>query len=229
LIAATTAIPVIAIDGPSASGKGTIAQAVAKKLGFHYLDSGSLYRLVALAAVKEASRLDDEAALARRALHLHVTFEDGEIFLFGQKVTDSIRSEECGIGASRVAALPSVRAALLARQRAFRAAPGLVAEGRDMGTVVFPDAVLKVFLTASAEARAERRHKQLKEKGIDANIHTLLLELRERDERDTARSVAPLQKAADARELDSTGLGIEEIVRQVLDWYRQKVAGSQQL
>ena len=229
MIAATTAIPVIAIDGPSASGKGTIAQAVAKKLGFHYLDSGSLYRLVALAAVKEASRLDDEAALARRALHLHVTFEGGEIFLFGQKVTDSIRSEECGIGASRVAALPSVRAALLARQRAFRAAPGLVAEDRDMGTVVFPDAVLKVFLTASAEARAERRHKQLKEKGIDANIHTLLLELRERDERDSGRSVAPLQKAADARELDSTGLGIEEIVRQVLDWYRQKVAGSQQV
>ena len=229
MIAATTAVPVIAIDGPSASGKGTIAQAVAKKLGFHYLDSGSLYRLVALAAVKEATRLDDEAALARRALHLHVTFEDGEIFLFGQKVTDSIRSEECGIGASRVAALPSVRAALLARQRAFRAAPGLVAEGRDMGTVVFPDAVLKVFLTASAEARAERRHKQLKEKGIDANIHTLLLELRERDERDSGRSVAPLQKAADARELDSTGLGIEEIVRQVLDWYRQKVAGSQQV
>ena len=229
MIAATTAIPVIAIDGPSASGKGTIAERVAQTLGFHYLDSGSLYRLVALAAVKEATRLDDEAALARRALHLHVTFEDGEIFLFGQKVTDSIRSEECGIGASRVAALPSVRAALLARQRAFRAAPGLVAEGRDMGTVVFPDAVLKVFLTASAEARAERRHKQLKEKGIDANIHTLLLELRERDERDSGRSVAPLQKAADARELDSTGLGIEEIVRQVLDWYRQKVAGSQQV
>ena len=128
-----------------------------------------------------------------------------------------------------MAALPAVRAALLARQRAFREAPGLVAEGRDMGTVVFPDATLKVFLTASAEIRAERRHKQLKEKGIDANIHTLLLELRERDERDSARSVAPLQKAADARELDSTGLGIEEIVRQVLDWYRQKVAGSQHL
>ena len=226
---ASKAVPVIAIDGPSASGKGTIAERVAQTLGFHYLDSGSLYRLVALAAVKEATRLDDEAALARRALHLHVAFEGGEIFLFGQKVTDAIRSEECGIGASRVAALPAVRAALLERQRAFRAPPGLVAEGRDMGTVVFPDAILKVFLTASAEARAERRHKQLKEKGIDANIHTLLLELRERDERDTARSVAPLQKAADARELDSTGLGIEEIVRQVLDWYRQKVAGSQQV
>ena len=220
------AVPVIAIDGPSASGKGTIAERVARSLRFHYLDSGSLYRLVALAAVKEATRLDDEAALARRALHLHVTFDGGEIFLFGQKVTDAIRSEECSKGASRVAALPAVRAALLARQRAFREAPGLVAEGRDMGTVVFPDATLKVFLTASAEIRAERRHKQLKEKGIDANIHTLLLELRERDERDSARSVAPLQKAADARELDSSGLGIEEIVRQVLDWYRQKVAGS---
>ena len=227
--AATTAISVIAIDGPSASGKGTIAQAVAKKLGFHYLDSGALYRLVALAAVKEATRLDDEAALARRALHLHVTFESGEIFLFGQKVTDAIRSEECGKGASRVAALPAVRAALLARQRGFREAPGLVAEGRDMGTVVFPDAALKLFLTASAEVRAERRYKQLKEKGINANIRTLLQELHERDQRDSARSVAPLQKAADARELDSTGLGIEEIVRQVLDWYRQKVAGSQQL
>ena len=224
--AATTAVPVIAIDGPSASGKGTIAQAVARKLGFHYLDSGALYRLVALAAMKEATRLDDEAALVRSALHLHVTFEGGEIFLFGQKVTDVIRSEECGIGASRVAALPAVRAALLARQRAFRTSPGLVADGRDMGTVVFPDATLKIFLTASAEIRAERRYKQLKEKGIDANIRTLLLELRERDERDSARSVAPLQKAADARELDSSGLGIEEIVRQVLDWYRQRVAGS---
>ena len=228
--AAITAIPVIAIDGPSASGKGTIALAVAKKLGFHYLDSGSLYRLVALAAVKEATRLDDEAALARRALHLHVTFESGEIFLFGQKVTDAIRSEECGIGASRVAVLPAVRAALLERQWAFRQAPGLVAEGRDMGTVVFPDARLKVFLTASAEVRAERRYKQLKEKGINANIRTLLQELRERDQRDSARSSAPLQMAVDARELDSTGLGIDEIVRQVLDWYRQsaaRVAGSE--
>ena len=222
--AATKAVPVIAIDGPSAAGKGTIAERVARALRFHYLDSGSLYRLVALAAVKEATRLDDEAALVHRARHLHVTFEDGEIFLFGQKVTDAIRSEECGIGASRVAALPAVRAALLQRQRDFRIAPGLVAEGRDMSTVVFPDATLKIFLTASAEIRAERRYKQLKEKGIDANIRTLLRELRERDERDSARSVAPLQKAADARVLDSTGLGIEEIVRQVLDWYRQSAA-----
>jgi cytidylate kinase len=226
LNAATTAVPVIAIDGPSASGKGTIAQAVAKQLGFHYLDSGALYRLVALAAIKEATSFDDEAALAKRAGNLDVSFDGGEIILFGQRVTDSIRSEDCGKGASRVAALPAVRAALLARQRAFRQAPGLVAEGRDMGTVVFPDATLKVFLTASAEVRAERRYKQLKEKGIDAKIQTLLRELRERDRRDSARSVAPLQQAADARELDSTGLGIDEIVRQVLDWYRQKVAGS---
>jgi cytidylate kinase len=229
LNAATTPIPVIAIDGPSASGKGTIAQAVARKLGFHYLDSGALYRLVALAAIKEATRLDDEAALARRAGSLNLSFDGGEITLFGQKVTEAIRSEACGIGASRVAALPAVRAALLVRQRAFRAPPGLVAEGRDMGTVVFPDAMLKVFLTASAEERAERRYKQLKEKGIDANIRTLLQELRERDQRDSARSTAPLRKAADARELDSTGLGIDEVVRQVLEWHRQnaaRVAGS---
>ena len=228
--AATTTIPVIAIDGPSASGKGTIAQAVAKNLGFHYLDSGSLYRLVALAAAKQATRLDDEAALARHARELQVIFDGGEIFLSGQKVTDAIRSEDCGIGASRVAALPAVRRALLARQQAFRQAPGLVAEGRDMGTVVFPDAMLKVFLTASAEVRAERRYKQLKEKGIDANMRALLRELHERDQRDSARSVAPLQIAVDARELDSTGLGIDEIVRQVLDWYRQsaaRVAGSE--
>lgn len=227
--AAIAAVPVIAIDGPSASGKGTIAQTVARALGFHYLDSGALYRLVALAALKQAIDLDDEAALARIAHNLHVAFENGEIFLSGQRVTDAIRSEDCAAGASRAAALPAVRAALLARQRAFRQAPGLVAEGRDMGTVVFPDAVLKVFLTASAEARSNRRYKQLKEKGIDANIHTLLQELRERDERDSARSAAPLQKAADARELDSTGFGIAEVVRQVLEWHRQnaaKVAGS---
>ena len=224
--AISTAIPVIAIDGPSASGKGTIAERVAEALGFHYLDSGALYRLVALAAIQAEKGFDDEAAISGLAQGLDVRFVAGEIFLFDQMVTGSIRSEACGMGASRVAALPAVRAALFARQRAFREVPGLVAEGRDMGTVVFPDATLKIFLTASAEIRAERRYKQLKEKGIDANIRTLLRELRERDERDSARSVAPLQKAADARELDSSGLGIAEIVRQVLDWYRQKVAGS---
>jgi cytidylate kinase len=222
-------IPVIAIDGPSASGKGTIAERVADALGFHYLDSGALYRLVALAASRSGVELEDETAVAGLAKHLDVRFSDGQISLNSQTVTDDIRRESCGMGASRVAALPGVRQALLQRQQAFRRAPGLVAEGRDMATVVFPDATLKVFLTASAEIRAERRYKQLKEKGIDANIRTLLRELRERDERDSARSVAPLQKAADARELDSTGLGIEEIVRQVLDWYRQKVAGSQNL
>ena len=218
--------PVIAIDGPSASGKGTIAQMAAKSLGFHYLDSGALYRLVALAAMKEATSLDDEAALARRAGSLNVLFDKGEIFLFGQRVTDAIRGEDCGVGASRVAALPAVRKALLARQQVFRQPPGLVADGRDMGTVMFPDAVLKVFLTASAEARAERRYKQLKEKGINANIRTLSQELRERDERDSVRSMAPLHKAADTVELDSTALGVAEVVRQVLEWYRQKVAGS---
>ena len=222
-------IPVIAIDGPSASGKGTIAERVADALGFHYLDSGALYRLVALAAFKVGVGIDDEAALAALAAKLDVRFQGGEILLLNQRVTDSIRSEACGMGASRVAALPAVRWALLVRQQAFRQLPGLVAEGRDMATVVFPDATLKVFLTASAEIRAERRYKQLKEKGINANMPTLLQELRERDERDSARSVAPLQKAADARELDSTGLGIDEIVRQVLDWYRQRVAGSQHL
>ncbi len=227
--AAITAVPVIAIDGPSASGKGTIAQRVAEALGFHYLDSGALYRLVALAALQSGIGFDDEAALAELARQLDVRFVGRKIILSGQNVTDDIRSEICGMGASRVAVLPEVRSALLARQRAFRQAPGLVAEGRDMTTVVFPDATLKVFLTASVEIRAERRYKQLKEKGIDANIRTLLQELRERDERDSARSNAPLRKAADARELDSSGLGIEEIVRQVLDWYRQKVAGSQHL
>ncbi|MBE0612796.1 MAG: (d)CMP kinase [Burkholderiales bacterium] len=220
------AAPVIAIDGPSASGKGTISERVAAALGFHYLDSGALYRLVALAALRADIDLDDETALAALALDLDVQFGGGVIILSKQNVTDDIRSEICGMGASKVAALPGVRAALLARQQAFRKPPGLVAEGRDMGTVVFPDAQLKVFLTASAEVRAGRRYKQLKEKGIDANIRLLLQELRERDQRDSARSVAPLQKAVDARELDSTGLGIEEIVRQVLDWYRQKAAGS---
>lgn len=223
----TTTVPVIAIDGPSASGKGTISERVAETLGFHYLDSGALYRLVALAAMQAGLGLDEEAALAGLASGLDVRFGGGDIILNNKNVTDHIRSEICGMGASRVAVLPGVRQALLSRQQAFRQAPGLVAEGRDMGTVVFPDATLKLFLTASAEVRAERRYKQLKEKGIDANIRTLLQELRERDQRDSARSFAPLQKAVDARELDSSGLGIDEIVRQVLDWYRQKVAGSQ--
>jgi cytidylate kinase len=221
-----SAVPVIAIDGPSASGKGTIALGVAGMLGFHYLDSGALYRLVALAALQAGVGFDDADALAGLAEALDVRFDNGDIVLSGQKVTDDIRSEVCGMGASRVAALPGVRWALLARQQAFRRTPGLVAEGRDMGTVVFPDAMLKVFLTASAEVRAERRYKQLKEKGIDANMRTLLRELHERDQRDSARSAAPLQMAVDARELDSSGRSVDEVVRQVLDWYRQRVADS---
>ncbi len=228
--AASTAVPVIAIDGPSASGKGTIAQRVAEALGFHYLDSGALYRLVALAALRSGVALEDETAVSDLAKQLDVRFCVGRILYNNHIVTDDIRSEICGMGASRVALLPGVRQALLLRQQAFRQAPGLVAEGRDMGTVVFPDAMLKVFLTASAEVRAERRYKQLKEKGIDANMRALLRELHERDQRDSARSVAPLQMAVDARELDSTGIGIDEIVRQVLDWYRQnaaRVAGSE--
>ncbi|HSS46551.1 MAG TPA: (d)CMP kinase, partial [Burkholderiales bacterium] len=203
-------IPVIAIDGPSASGKGVVAQWVARELGFHYLDSGSLYRLVALAAQKRGMAPGDETALAKLAESLPAEFRVGEILLDGKQVTDEIRSETCAASASRVAALPQVRLALLSRQRAFRKTPGLVAEGRDMGSTVFPDAVLKVFLTASTEARAERRYKQLMEKGMYASISTLLQEIKERDLRDSQRSVAPLRQGADAGLLDTTSLSIEE-------------------
>jgi cytidylate kinase len=165
-----SAVAVIAIDGPSASGKGTVAQLVAQELGFHYLDSGALYRLVALAAQRRGFRLDEEAALADLAERMHVRFEHDEVWLDTERATEAIRTEECSAASSRVAALPAVRAALLQRQRGFRRPPGLVAEGRDMGSIVFPDANLKVFLTASAESRAERRYKQLKEKGIAATL-----------------------------------------------------------
>jgi cytidylate kinase len=215
-----SAIPVIAIDGPTASGKGTIAEKVAAELGFHYLDSGALYRLVALAAQKAGLALDSEEDLANLAARLDARFDGGEIWLDGERVTDLIRAEAVGMGASRVAALPAVRLALLQRQRDYRVIPGLVADGRDMGSVVFPEAQLKVFLTASAEARAERRYKQLKQKGIPANISVLLSELRERDSRDASRSVAPLAQTADARLLDSTSLGIQEVAQLILDWYR---------
>jgi cytidylate kinase len=217
-------VPVIAIDGPTASGKGTIAEMVAGALGFHYLDSGALYRLVALAAQKSQSSLDSEEYLAKLAVQLDARFESGEIWLAGERVTDQIRAEVVGMGASKVAALPAVRAALLQRQRAYRRPPGLVADGRDMGSVVFPDARLKVFLTATAEARAERRYKQLKQKGIPANITVLLSELRERDARDASRSVAPLAQTADARLLDSTSLGIQEVAQLILGWYRDVAA-----
>lgn len=212
--------PVIAIDGPSASGKGTVAYLVARALGFHYLDSGALYRLVALAAGRQGVAMDDEPALAAVARHLDVRFEGAEVYLAGQRVGDDIRTEACGRDASRVAALGAVRDALLERQRAFRQAPGLVAEGRDMGTVVFPEARLKVFLTASAEVRAERRHKQLIEKGIAATLPDLLKDLRERDARDANRSVAPLKPSPDARLLDTNALGANQAADCVLAWFR---------
>jgi cytidylate kinase len=214
--------PVIAIDGPSASGKGTVAKAVAQALGWHYLDSGALYRLVALQAIDAGVSWDDTQGLAEVAGALDVQFDGDEIRLAGCRVTDAIRTEVVSIGASRCAAIPAVREALLDRQRAFREAPGLIAEGRDMGSVVFPDAALKVFLTASAEARAERRHKQLINKGIPANIQTLLRDLQERDARDAERPVAPLRQLPDARLLDTTRMTVEEAVARVLGWYRER-------
>lgn len=217
-------IPVIAIDGPSASGKGTVAQRVARELGFHYLDSGLLYRLVALAAQQRGVELNDEATLAKLAQSLPVECPGEEILLDGVRVTDEIRSETCATGASRVAALPNVRLALLKRQRAFRKPPGLVAEGRDMSSMVFPDARLKMFLTASPEARAERRYKQLMEKGMYASISTLLQEIKERDARDSERPVAPLRQDVGAGLLDTTALSIDEAVAEVITRYRALVS-----
>ena len=214
-------IPVITIDGPSASGKGTVASIVAKKLGFHYLDSGALYRLVALAADRTQVSLDDENALAPLAANLEVRFADGEIWLADERVENALRSEACGDGASKVAVFPAVRRALLDLQHAFCKAPGLVADGRDMGSIVFPDATTKIYLTASPEARAERRVKQLMEKGLYANIQPILQGIKQRDARDSARSVAPLQKFADASLLDTTALSIDEAVDQVLKRYQQ--------
>ncbi len=213
-------IPVITIDGPSASGKGTIAQLVAKELGFHYLDSGALYRLVALRSSQDGVDVSDEVALAEIASNLDVSFENNDVFLENKQVTDAIRAEQCGMLASKLASYQRVRSALMARQRAFRKWPGLVTDGRDMGSVVFPDAVLKVYLTASAEVRAQRRYKQLIEKGINANIDFLQEEIRKRDERDSHREVAPLQKGSDARLLDTTSLSIFQAQNSVLEWYR---------
>lgn len=214
-------IPVITIDGPSASGKGTVAQLVAQALGFHYLDSGALYRLLALAVVRHGVSFDDEEGLACLAEGLVIRFESSEVWLDGEPVGDAIRTEECGNGASRIAAYPRVRAALLDLQRAFLKAPGLVADGRDMGSEVFPGAVLKIFLTASAEVRADRRYKQLIEKGMRANIKQILHDIKQRDERDSARSVAPLQKCADASLLDTSSMTIVEAVDEVLAWFKQ--------
>ena len=212
-------VPVITIDGPSASGKGTVAERVAATLGFHFLDSGALYRLTALSAIKRGVALDDEAGVAALAAALPATFHDGAVWLEQEDVTDAIRAETVGDGASKVAALPAVRAALLDRQRAYRQAPGLVADGRDMGTVVFADAVTKVFLTASAEARAERRYKQLINKGNSASLPALVADMQARDARDTARAVAPLKPAPDAMLLDTTQMAIESAVQAVLAHY----------
>ena len=212
--------PVIAIDGPSASGKGTIASRVARNVGFHYLESGALYRLIALLSLREDTL--DEARLARLAGDMDVVFDDGEVVLGDESVTEKVRSELVGNRASEVARLPGLRQALLARQRAFRRPPGLVADGRDMGTVVFPDAELKVFLTASPEIRAERRYKQLIEKGIDANLRALSRDLRERDQRDAQRAVAPLAPASDSQVLDSTALSIDEVVERIVSWWRAR-------
>ena len=217
----TRAAPVIAIDGPSASGKGTVAARVAAALGFAYLDSGALYRLTALAALRAGVDWADEVRVAAIATALDVEFLENEIRLDGQLVGDAIRTEEISAGASKVAALPAVREALLFRQRTFNTQPGLVGDGRDMGSVIFPRAPLKVFLTASAEVRAERRYKQLIEKGLSANLDDLLLDLRQRDERDSQRSVAPLRQEHDAKLLDTTGLTIEQAVNQVLVWSRE--------
>lgn len=213
--------PVIAIDGPSASGKGTVAQAIAAALGFHYLNSGALYRTVALAATRAGVSPDDEPALAAIAANLHAEFIGDTVVLDRGDVTGAIHSEAVGATASRVAARPAVRAALLKRQREFRRPPGLVADGRDMGSVVFPDAALKIYLTASPEVRAARRYKQLMGKGLDANMTALLQDIRARDERDSKRAVAPLQKCADAVLLDTTDVSVEEAVAQVLALYKQ--------
>jgi len=218
-----TRIPVIAIDGPSASGKGTVAQRVALALDWHYLDSGALYRGVAMAAIHRQLPLESTLELAHIALNLNIEFPADRILLDGEDVSDSLRAEEVGAAASRVAAYPEVREALLDRQRAFRQAPGLVADGRDMGSVVFPDARLKIYLTASAEERAARRYKQLIGKGLGASMGALLQEILDRDARDSARAVSPLQKCADAIELDTTTLPIEAAVEAVLAAYRTVV------
>jgi cytidylate kinase len=212
-------IPVLTIDGPSGSGKGTVAQLIAKDLGWHYLDSGALYRVLAKACTKHGIELSDETSVSTLAKNLDVVFlfKNGEleVLLEGQNVSTLIRSEQTGNAASKVAALPLVRSALLERQHHFRQLPGLVTDGRDMGTVVFPDAPYKIFLNASAEVRAQRRHKQLKEKGIGSKIPELINEISERDERDRNRRVAPLRPATDAIQLDSTSLGIENVFERV--------------
>jgi cytidylate kinase len=215
-------VPILTIDGPSGSGKGTISRRVADKLGWRLLDSGALYRLVAFAGLNQGTSPEDEGAFAEIAAHLNVIFGIGaqgeeQIWLNGEEVSRAIRTEQAGEGASQVAAMPRVREALLGRQRAFATAPGLVADGRDMGTVIFPAAALKIFLTATPEERALRRYKQLKDKGLDANLAALSLEIAERDRRDASRPIAPLKPADDAVIVDSTSMPIESVVARVLE------------
>ncbi len=219
----SSGIPVITLDGPSGSGKGTIARRVAEALGYHLLDSGALYRLVALAADDACVALQNSENLVDVAKQLDVQFDinaagEEEVWLNGEIVTQRLRTEETGAGASKVAQIPAVRDALFERQRAFRKAPGLVADGRDMGTQVFPDAPLKIYLTASAEERAKRRHKQLKDKGLNVSLAALSRDIEDRDRRDSERTVAPLKPAMDARFLDTTGRTIESVTQTVLDW-----------
>lgn len=220
----TNLIPVIAIDGPTASGKGTVASRVAATLGWHMLDSGAIYRILAWAALEKNIDLQDAPALVSLASELDIRFEDQNVWLNGQEVSRQLRQEQTGNAASKIAALPPVRAALLERQRAFRQSPGLVADGRDMGSVVFPDAPLKIFLTASVQSRAQRRHKQLIEKGMSTNIEDLLQDLQERDERDTSRPVAPLKQYEDAVLLDTTERTVDEAVQFVLNLAAKRFA-----
>ena len=216
----TNTIPVIAVDGPGGSGKGTITTRLAEHLGWHFLDSGALYRLTALAVMKKQIPLDDEVALGEVAANLDIRFETHggavKALLEGLDVTDRLRAEDTGVVASRIAAIPAVRAALSERQRRFRQPPGLVADGRDMGTVIFPDAQLKIFLTASAEIRAQRRYKQLKDKGESVNLTRLFREIKARDLRDQSRSIAPLRPAEDAVIIDSTDMSIDEVFEKVV-------------
>ncbi len=221
-----TAPPVIAVDGPTASGKGTVASLVASKLGFHYLDSGAIYRVLGVAAAQAG--LNPEAApdlsrIVSLSAALPVRFKGERILLDGQDVSDEIRSEHAGSMASKLAAVPGIRAGLLQRQRDFRLAPGLVADGRDMGSVVFPDAVLKVFLTASAQVRAQRRVKQLQSRGVAASFQVIYDDLVERDKRDTERAVAPLKPCHDALVLDCSGIGIDEVVQTILRWTSERI------
>jgi len=217
-----SAFPVIAIDGPSASGKGTIAAAVAQRLGFHYLDSGALYRIVGLVAGEHKANLDNDLEVSFISLNLNIKFNGDEVWVGGREVSGLIRGEVAGAAASRVAALPGVRAALMTLQRNFRQAPGLVADGRDMGSVVFPDASLKIYLTATPEERAQRRYKQLITKGVDASMAALLQDIRDRDHRDSNRVAAPLLKCSDAIEFDTTGIPVEAVVAKVLQLYQER-------